>query len=186
MYLNDKHPDEVTYTAIIDALGRKGRTDEATKKLLRCGLLPTPVTYRSLIHHFCQHERVDDLLKLMEKLLKRETFKMAYNQVIEKLCSFGHIDEAYKLLGKVLRTASKIDANTCHILMRSFLKKDNPLGSYRVACRMFGRNMVPDLKLCEEVSKKLVLQRKLDEADKLMLRFVERGLPTPKSKKAVL
>lgn len=178
MYLNNKHPDAVTYTAIIDALGRKGRIDEANemiKKMLHRGLLPTPVTYRSLIHHFCQHRRMDDLLKLMDKLLPRQSFKTAYNQIIEKLCCLGLVDEAYKLLGRVLKTASKTDADTCHILMRSFLKNGDPIGSYRVACRMFNRNLVPELKLCEEMSKKLISRQKLEEADKLMLRFVERG-----------
>ena len=47
--------------------------------------------------------------------------------------------------------------------------------SYNVACRMFNRNLVPDLKLCEKVSKKLVMEGKSEEADKLILRFVERG-----------
>ncbi|KZV50700.1 pentatricopeptide repeat-containing protein [Dorcoceras hygrometricum] len=178
MYLNNKHPDEVTYTAVIDALGRKGRIDEAiemSKKMLHKGLLPTPVTYRSLIHHFCRQGKVDDLLLLLEKMLPRQNCRTAYNQVVEKLCFFGNIDEAYKLLGNILRTASKIDANSCHVLMKSFLKKGNPLGSYRVACRMFNRNLIPDLKLCEKVSKRLILEEKSEEADKLMLRFVERG-----------
>lgn len=185
MYLNNKQPDAVTYTAVIDALGKKGRIEEANgmiKKMLHRGLLPTPVTYRSVIHNFCHHKRIDELLKLMDKLLPRQSFKTAYNQIIEKLCFFGYTDEAYKLLGRVLRTASKTDVDSCHILMRSFLKKEYPVGSYRVACRMFNRNLVPDLKLCEEVSEKLLAQKKLEEADKLMLRFVERGHSPPKSK----
>ncbi|KAL3616865.1 hypothetical protein CASFOL_039259 [Castilleja foliolosa] len=186
MYLNDKHPDEVTYTAVIDALGKKGRINEAiemTKKMIHSGTNPTQVTYRSLIHNFCKHGKVNDLCKLIEKLVLRENCKTVYNQVIEKLCYFGYVDEAYGLLGKVLRTGSRIDANSCHIVMRSFLKNENPIGSYRVACRMFNRNLVPELKVCEEVSKKLVLIRKFDEADKLMLRFVERGHIEPKVKK---
>ncbi|XP_073065780.1 uncharacterized protein [Primulina eburnea] len=189
MYLNNKHPDEVTYTTVIDALGRKGRIDEAiemSKKMLHNGLLPTPVTYRSLIHHFCRQGRVDDLLILLEKMLPRQNYRTAYNQVVEKLCSFGHIDEAYKLLGNILRTAARIDANSCHVLMKSFLKNGNPLGSYRVACRMFNRNLIPDLKLCEKVSKRLILEEKLEEADKLMLRFVERGHVSPQIKNPVL
>nr|AYM00964.1 pentatricopeptide repeat protein [Salvia miltiorrhiza] len=188
MYLNNKHPDAVTYTAVVDALGRRGRIDEAIemiKNMLHRGLLPTPVTYRSLIHNFCQQGRVDDLLKLMDKLLPRQSFKTAYNLIIEKLCCFGHTDEAYKILGRILKTASKTDVDTCHILMRTFLKNENPLGSYQVASRMFNRNLVPDLKLCEEVSKKLISQQKLEEADKLMLRFVERGHFPAKSKHAL-
>lgn len=86
----------------------------------------------------------------------------------------------------VLRTAAKIDANSCHVLMKSFLKNGNPLGSYRVACRMFNRNLIPDLKLCEKVSKRLILEEKLEEADKLMLRFVERGHVAPQIKPPVL
>ncbi|XP_051125081.1 pentatricopeptide repeat-containing protein At3g04760, chloroplastic isoform X2 [Andrographis paniculata] len=186
MYLNNKHPDEVTYTVVIDALGRNGKISEATemtKKMLHCGLLPTPVTYRSLIHHFCQHGRVDDLLKLMDKMLLRKNCKTVYNQILEKLCCFRHTDKAYELLEKVLRKASTFDKNTCHIIMRSYLKNGNPLGSYRVACRMFNRNLVPDLKLCEEVSKKLILEKKLDEADKLIMRFVERGSVPPRGER---
>ncbi|GLU22623.1 hypothetical protein SLE2022_386850 [Rubroshorea leprosula] len=50
-----------------------------------------------------------------------------------------------------------------------------PLAAYKVACHMFNRNLIPDLKLCGKVSKKLTLEGKLEEADELMLQFVERG-----------
>ncbi|KDP20455.1 hypothetical protein JCGZ_05300 [Jatropha curcas] len=182
MYLNNKHPDAVTYTTIIDALGRKGRIEEATEftmKMLKKGLDPTPVTYRTVIHRYCQMGRVEDLLKLLDKMLSRKKCRTAYNQVIEKLCSFGNLEAADKLLGKVLRTASRIDANTCHVLMEGYLSKGIPLPAYRVACRMFNRNLIPDLKLCEKVSKKLLLEGKSEEADKLSLRFVERGNTSP-------
>ena len=178
MYLSNKHPDVFTYTTLIDALGKKGRTEEATKlamKMLKTGLIPTPVTYRTVIHQYCRVGRVEDLLRLLEKMLLRQDCRTVYNQVIEKLCSFGNLEQAYKLLGKVLRTASKVDADTCHMLMESCLRKGIPLMSYNVACRMFNRNLVPDLKLCEKVSKKLVMEGRSEEADKLILRFVERG-----------
>ncbi|CAI9096851.1 OLC1v1033085C4 [Oldenlandia corymbosa var. corymbosa] len=178
MYLNNKHPDAVTYTTVIDALGRKGRIDEATKlaeKMLHSGLLPTPVTYRAIIHRYCEQGRVDDLLKLLSKMLQRQEYRTVYNQVINKLCSLGNLDQAYKLLGKVLRTASKIDARTCNILLESYLRKGDSFSSYKVACRMFKRNLIPDLKLCEEVSKRLILDGQGEEADRLMLMFVERG-----------
>ncbi|KAG6383710.1 hypothetical protein SASPL_156526 [Salvia splendens] len=196
------YPSPVDINLLIQSLCRVGKTEQARKLMEEClkkGCAVNVVNYTSVIHGFCQnddlasalsvfddmylnnkhpdaHGRVDDLLKLMDKLLPRQSFKTAYNQIIEKLCCFGHTDEAYKLLGRVLRTASKIDVDTCHILMRTFLRNENPLGSYQVASRMFNRNLVPDLKLCEEVSKKLISQKKLEEADKLMLRFVERGI----------
>ena len=119
--------------------------------------------------------RVDDMLNLLDRMVKRKPFRTIYNHVIEKLCDFGNLEEAEKLLGKVLRTASKLDANTCHVLMESCLKKGVALSAYKVACQMFRRNLTPDLKLCEKVTKKLVLDGNLVEADKLMLRFVERG-----------
>ncbi|KAF2291755.1 hypothetical protein GH714_035464 [Hevea brasiliensis] len=136
MYLNNKHPDAVTYTTIINALGKKGRIEEATEftmLMLKKGLDPTPVTYRTVIHRYCQIGRVEDLLILLDKMLSRKKCRTAYNQVIEKLCSFGKLEAADKLLGKVLRTASRIDANTCHVLMESYLSKGIPLSSYRVA-----------------------------------------------------
>ncbi|KAM1652012.1 hypothetical protein ACFXTN_004518 [Malus domestica] len=105
----------------------------------------------------------------------RQNCKTAYNQVIEKLCSFGNLEEADKLLGKVLRTASRVDAKTCHSLMGGYLRKGDPLSAYKVACRMFNRNLIPDLKLCEKVTKRLMLDGNSKEADNLMLRFVERG-----------
>ena len=178
MYLSNKHPDAVTYTTVVNALRRKGRIDQANElvtRMLGRGLDPTPVTYRTVIHWYCQTGRVEDLLNLLDKMLVRQNFKTAYNLVIEKLCSFGNLEEAEKLLGKVLRTASRIDANTCHILMDSYLSKGLPLSAYRVANRMFRRNVVPDLKLCEKVSKRLMLEGNSKEADNLILRFVERG-----------
>ena len=72
MYLNIEHPDVVTYTTVIDALGKKRRIEEATEftmKMLKKGLDPTPVTYRTVIHRNCQMGRVEDLLKLLEKML---------------------------------------------------------------------------------------------------------------------
>ncbi|KAI8524451.1 hypothetical protein RHMOL_Rhmol13G0151000 [Rhododendron molle] len=154
MYLSDRRPDTVTYTTIINALAKKGRIEEAielTKKMLHKGSVPSPITYHSIICRFCEQSRVEDLLKLLEKMLSRKDCRTVYNQVIEKLCSLGNLDEAYKLLGKVLRTASRFDASTCHMLMESYMSKGIPLLSYKVGCRMFDRNLIPDLKLCEKV-----------------------------------
>lgn len=184
MYLCKKDPDTVTYTTIIDALSKNGRVEEATElmmKMLSKGLVPTVVTYRTVIHRYCQVGRVEDLLKLLEKMLSKQKCRTAYNQVIENLCSFGYLEEAGKILGKVLRTASKADASTCHVLMESYLNKGIPLLAYKVACRMFNRNLIPDLKLCKKVSERLILEGKSEEADTLMLRFVERGHIQPKS-----
>ncbi|PIA47205.1 hypothetical protein AQUCO_01400115v1 [Aquilegia coerulea] len=182
MYLSNRHPDVVTYTTMIDALAKRGRLEEATgllNKMLHKGLVPTPVTYRTVIHRYCEKGKVDVLMKLLEKMLARQEFTTTYNQVIEKLCSFGNLDEAYKLLGKVLRTASRNDANTCIVLMESYLNKDEPLSAYKVACRMFDRNLIPDLSLCKKVGKRLRLKGKTKEAEKLLIRFVERGLLSP-------
>ncbi|KAJ4703087.1 Pentatricopeptide repeat-containing protein [Melia azedarach] len=184
MYLCKKDPDVVTYTTIIDALGKKGRIEEATEliiKMLNKGLVPTAVTYKIVIHRYCQLGRVEDLLKLLEKMLSRQKCRTVYNQLIEKLCSFGYLEEADKLLSKVLRTASKVDASTCHVLMENYLNKEIPLLAYKVACRMFNRNLTPDLNLCEKVSKRLIFEGKSEEADSLMQRFVERGIIPPRS-----
>ncbi|GMN54535.1 hypothetical protein TIFTF001_023661 [Ficus carica] len=181
-YLSNKHPDAVTYTTVVNALGRKGRIDEANELVMRMlgrGLDPTPVTYGTVIHWYSQSGRVEDLVKLLDKMLVRQNFKTAYNLVIEKLCSLRILEEADKLLSKVLRTASRIDANTSLILMDSNLSIGLPLSFYRVANRMFHRNMVPDIKLCEKVSKRLMLEGNSKEPDNLMLRFVERGRISP-------
>ncbi|CAN6683705.1 unnamed protein product [Malus baccata var. baccata] len=127
MYLSNKHPDTVTYTTVINTLGKNGPIQEATelmKNMLSKGLDPTPVTYRTIIHWYCQ----------MRRMFLRQYCKTAYNQVIEKPCSFGNLEEADKLLGKVLRTASRVDAKTCHSLMDGYLRKGNPLSAYKVAC----------------------------------------------------
>ncbi|KAG7034744.1 Pentatricopeptide repeat-containing protein, mitochondrial, partial [Cucurbita argyrosperma subsp. argyrosperma] len=142
MYLCNKHPDTMTYTTLIDALGKTGRIEEATEftmKMLRQGLVPSPVTYRSVIHQYCRKGRVEDLLKLLTKMLAKSRFQTAYNLVIEKLCKFGYLEEANSLL------------------------------AYKVACRMFNRNLLPDLKLCEKVSKRLLIEGNLEEADRLIL-----------------
>uniref|UniRef100_A0A2P2N9Z6 Pentatricopeptide repeat-containing protein n=1 Tax=Rhizophora mucronata TaxID=61149 RepID=A0A2P2N9Z6_RHIMU len=118
--------------------------------------------------------KVEDLLKLLDKMLSRQKCRTVYNQVIEKLSSLGNLEAADKLLGKVLKTASRVDANTCHVLMESYLRQGKPLSAYNIACRMFSRKLIPDLKLCENVSKKLILEGKLEEADSIILRFVER------------
>ncbi|KAI9198659.1 hypothetical protein LWI28_019906 [Acer negundo] len=172
MYLSNKHPDVVTYTAVIDALGKRGRIEEATKltlKMLKKGLVPTPVTYRAVIHRYCKMGRVEDLLKLLEKMLSKQKCRTAYNQVIEKLCSFGYLEEADKLLDRVLSRGLEVDASTCLLLMESYLSKGFPLLAYKVAFRMFNHNLVPDLKLCEKVSKRLIFEGKSEEADTLML-----------------
>ena len=65
MYLSNKHPDAVSNTTVIDALGKNGRIEEATDitmKMLKTGVVPTPVTYRTVIHRYCQMGRVEDLL----------------------------------------------------------------------------------------------------------------------------
>ncbi|CAN6888982.1 unnamed protein product, partial [Brassica oleracea var. botrytis] len=190
MYLINKHADVFTYTTLVDALGKKGRIEEATelmKKMLHKGIDPTPVTYRTVIHRYCQMGKVDDLVAILEKMLLRQKCRTVYNQVIEKLCGLGKLEEADKILGKVLRTASTSDAKTCYVLMEGYLKKGVPLSAYKVACRMFNRDLIPDVKMCEKLSKRLVREGKLEEADQLMLLLVERGriLPLP-SKQSVV
>ncbi|KAL8129490.1 hypothetical protein V2J09_018645 [Rumex salicifolius] len=182
MYLVNKHPDVFTYTMLVDALAKHDRFEEATEltmKMLKKGILPTPVTYRTIIHRYTQKGRTNDLLRLLDKMLPRQPYRNAYNQAIEKLCKLGYVDDAYKLLGEVLRTASTTDAHTCYVLMESFLNKGSPALSYKVACRMFKRNLLPDFKLCEKLCKRLMSEGKLEEADNLMLRFVERGHTSP-------
>ncbi|CAD6266884.1 unnamed protein product [Miscanthus lutarioriparius] len=171
----------VNFTTVIHGFsrqGRKAKMKEATalvEKMLNRGLLPTPVTYRTVIHRYCEKGAVEDLLNLLDKMLTKEGFSSAYNQVIEKLCAFGKLSEAYNLLSKVLRTASKRDAQTCHILMDSFLNRGLPLQSYNVACRMFQRNLIPDLKLCQKIDSQLALAGERQAAGKLITKFVERG-----------
>ncbi|XP_042973085.1 pentatricopeptide repeat-containing protein At1g05670, mitochondrial-like [Carya illinoinensis] len=92
MYLSNKHPDAITFTTLIDALGKKGRMEDG----------------------------------------------------------FGNLEEADKLLGNALRTTSKIDAKTCHIVMEAYLNNGIPLSAYKVAFRMFNWNLIPNLKLCEK------------------------------------
>nr|CAD1841520.1 unnamed protein product [Ananas comosus var. bracteatus] len=163
---------------------RNDRFEEATelaKKMLHRGLVPTPVMYRTVIHRYCEKGKVEELLKLLEKMLQRKELRSAYNQVIEKLCALGKPEEAYKILGKVLRTASKIDGQTCHILMESSLRSGLPLQSYEVACRMFQRNLIPDVKVCQKVKDRLVLEGHANHGEKLMTKFVERGLLSPQN-----
>ncbi|CAG7864284.1 unnamed protein product, partial [Brassica rapa] len=158
IYLINKHADVFTYTTLVDALGKKGRIEEATKlmnKMLHKGIDPTPVTYRTVIHRYCQMGKVDDLVAILEKMLLRQKCRTV-NQVIEKLCGLGKLEEADKILGKVLRTASTSDAKTCYVLMEGYLKKGAPLAAYKVACRMFNRDLIPDVKMCEKLSKRLV------------------------------
>ncbi|KAJ7947348.1 Pentatricopeptide repeat-containing protein family [Quillaja saponaria] len=136
MYLINKHPDAVTYTTVIDALGKKDKMEEATElimNMLSKGVVPTRVTYRIVIHRYCQIGKVDDLLKLLDMMLPRQEFRRAYNLVIEKLCTFGNLEEADKLLGKVLKASSKIDANTCHVLTGSYLNKGISLSAYKLS-----------------------------------------------------
>ncbi|CDY68088.1 BnaCnng57550D [Brassica napus] len=104
MYLINKHADVFTYTTLVDALGKKGRIEEATelmKKMLHKGIDPTPVTYRTVIHRYCQMGKVDDLVAILEKMLLRQKCRTVYNQVIEKLCGLGKLEEADKILGKL-------------------------------------------------------------------------------------
>ncbi|KAK0579097.1 hypothetical protein LWI29_021011 [Acer saccharum] len=70
--------------------------------MLKKGLVPTPVTYGEVIHRYCKMGRVEDLLKLLEKMLSKQKCRTAYNQVIAKLCSFGYLEEVDKLLDRVL------------------------------------------------------------------------------------
>ena len=56
MYFCNKDPGSVKYTTLIDALGKAGRIEDATElsmKMLRQGLVPSPVTYRPVIHQYC-------------------------------------------------------------------------------------------------------------------------------------
>ncbi|KAJ3674534.1 hypothetical protein LUZ60_005150 [Juncus effusus] len=184
MYLNNKHPDAYTYTIIIDILGKKERFQEAInliKKMLHRGVDPTPVTYRTIIHRFCEKNKVEELTEILDnKMLIRKEYRNVYNLIMEKLIRFGHLEKAYEfILPRVLRTGSKSDVLSLNLLIEGFLKKGLVLNSYKVACRVFKRNLVPDIRVCERVSKRLVLEGSEFEGRKLLEKFVERGIIRP-------
>ncbi|KAG7026447.1 Pentatricopeptide repeat-containing protein, mitochondrial, partial [Cucurbita argyrosperma subsp. argyrosperma] len=167
MYFCNKDPGSAKL-AVEDAT-------ELSMKMLRQRLAPSPVTYRPVIHQYCRKGRVEDLMKLLKNMISKGRFQTLFNLVIEKLCKFGYLKEADSLLGEGLRTASRTDAKTCHVLMESNSSVGIPMSTYTVSCQMFNRNLLPDLLLCEKVSRRLLIGGKLEEADRLVLRFVERG-----------
>ena len=106
--------------------------------------------------------------------------EISYDRNIERLAH--KINEAYSLLSEVLRTASQRDAQTCHILMESFLNRGLAVQSYNVACQMFQRNLIPDINLWRKVDNQLTLERQ-PAAGKLIVKFLERGLLNLKQEK---
>ncbi|QHO27712.1 Pentatricopeptide repeat-containing protein [Arachis hypogaea] len=119
-------------------------------------------------------------------LVNKHLDVVTFTTLFDALGRTDRLDEAAELITKmlckgleptpVLRTASNLNANTCHVLIESYLTKGLPLSANRVTSRMFSRNLVPDLKLCQKVSKKLMSDEKLVETDNLMLQLVERGI----------
>ncbi|KAJ4781538.1 Pentatricopeptide repeat-containing protein [Rhynchospora pubera] len=182
MYLNNKHPDVYTYTIILDNLGKKGRFEDMTniiKRMLQRGVTPSPVTYRTVIHRFCLNGKVEELVEILDRMLTKQDFRNSYNMVIEKLCRFGFVDKAYDILPMVLRTGSRNDVASCDLLIGAYLEKGSAMKAYKVACRVFNRNLVPNLEICAKVAKRLDLDGCEIEGRKLREKFVERGLVSP-------
>ena len=112
-------------------------------------------------------------------MLTRQEFKNGYNMVIEKLCRFGYVDKAYDILPKVLRTGSRNDVASCNLLIGAYLKNGLAVKAYNVACRVFNRNLAPNLEICKKVSDRLDLDGFKIEGRKLREKFVERGIISP-------
>ncbi|XP_027063928.2 uncharacterized protein [Coffea arabica] len=121
-------PDACTYGILIKACCRQGDLGNALNLfdgMLKRGILPSVVTFGTLINGFCANAHLDDafrLKRMMERDFKLKPNAFVYVVLLKGLCKSNVVDSAIKLKKEMMRKKVELDSTVYATLISALFK----------------------------------------------------------------
>ncbi|XP_020585016.1 pentatricopeptide repeat-containing protein At5g57250, mitochondrial [Phalaenopsis equestris] len=174
-------PNLMTYTAVVDALCRVGRIDEASvavQKMEKDGIVLDAVLYTSWI---CGYFRKGLLMEAFRKhrLMSENGILpdlISYTSVIDGLCKEGHLEKVIGLLKYMEKSRLKPNLITYTCIIRGFCKRYKMEDAFFIFRKMEELNIVADEFVYSVLIDGFCVIGKLDEVFELLEEMGRKGI----------
>jgi pentatricopeptide repeat protein len=173
--------DQYTCNALIDALCKNGKIDEACSffdDLEDRGIRPNSVTFNTLIYGLCKAGKVDAAQMFLEKMISAgfspDTY--TYSPFIENLCKTKGSGEGLSFIDEMLQKDVKPSTVNYTIVIDKLFKERN----YELATRMWGQMVSlgcsPDVVTYTTSVRAYCNEGRLDEAENVVMDMDRSGV----------
>ncbi|KAG8052400.1 hypothetical protein GUJ93_ZPchr0001g32089 [Zizania palustris] len=188
---NGFEPGLITLTAVVNVLGREGRTSEVAelvmemerkgledsfsivRKLEQTGVVVDEYVYAILVDNLCKKGYLDRAFSLLEEMDNKgiKAGIVTYNAIINGLCKVGYTEKAVEISEGIAA-----DNFTYSTLLHGYIKGEDATGVMAIKGRLESSGIVFDVVTCNVLIKALFMIKKVDDACSLFLRMPEMRL----------
>uniref|UniRef100_A0A7N0T3I8 Pentatricopeptide repeat-containing protein n=1 Tax=Kalanchoe fedtschenkoi TaxID=63787 RepID=A0A7N0T3I8_KALFE len=140
-------PDSVTYNTLISCFSKLGDFETAgiiMSRMSQEGLVPNVVTYGAVIHAFCESDRLDEAVKIFERM-RVPPNTVIYNILIDGHCKTGNIETAASLMNEMRAGNLRPTTNTYNSLFKAFMEEQRLDKALNLMDQMIEDGCNPDL-----------------------------------------
>ncbi|XP_072151755.1 uncharacterized protein [Setaria viridis] len=143
-------PNVVNYGALIDALCKLGRVDEA---MLRCnqmineGVTPNIIVFTSLVYGLCTVDKWEKADELFSEMLNQGIYPNAtfFNTIMRNLCNEGRVMEAQSLVDLMVRLGVRPDVISYNTLIDGYCLAGRMEEAMKLLDVMVSAGLEPDV-----------------------------------------
>ncbi|CAL8082832.1 unnamed protein product [Prunus armeniaca] len=142
-------PDIVTFSSVLDALCKEGKTAEALnlmEEMFLRGVKPDVVTYNSLINSLCHSAQWKEATRLFNRMLDEGIAPnvVTFTTVIHALCMERWTEEAHSVLELMSQRGTRLDIFTYNSLIYGMCRTDQWAEATRLFDEMVVQGVLPD------------------------------------------
>ncbi|KAK9284178.1 hypothetical protein L1049_023346 [Liquidambar formosana] len=170
----------ITFTTILDALYKKGKSDEAERlwdEMMKKGCSPDVAAYNVRIM-FAHGRKPEDVKALMDEMsdlgLKPDT--ISYNYMMTCYCKSGMMEEAKKVYEELEGNGCNPNAATFRTLIYHLCRNEEFEKGYKIFKESVRLHKIPDFGTMRYLVEGLVKKKKLKETKEL-IRTVKKKFP---------
>uniref|UniRef100_A0A0E0C0A8 Pentatricopeptide repeat-containing protein n=1 Tax=Oryza meridionalis TaxID=40149 RepID=A0A0E0C0A8_9ORYZ len=178
---NGFEPGLITLTAVVDVLGRVGRTTEAAQLVREMegkGLVGDAVLYGSLVHGYMNSGLLMKGLREHRAMLDKGIAAdvVSYTTVIDGLCREGSVEKVMGFLDEMNRRDAKLNLITYTSLIGGFCKRNRLDDAFSIVRKLEQTGVVVDEYVYSILIDNLCKEGYLDRAFSLLEEMDKKGI----------
>ncbi|KAJ0077045.1 hypothetical protein Patl1_36188 [Pistacia atlantica] len=176
MRVRGLHPNQRTYTTLIDGFSQQGFLNEAYRllnEMTENGFVPSIVTYNALINGHCILGRVEEALGVIQGMVEKGLTPdvVSYCTIISGFCRNQEWDKAFEMKQQMVEKGVPLDAITYSTLIQVRL--------FHLHDEMIQKGFLPDVVTYSVLINGLNKRARTKEAKRLLLKlFYDESVPT--------